>query len=281
MKEEISVTKEEKSSVYQHEDAIMKSMMQFFANELLPYLGIHEKVIGIAPTESTILEFHKCFQDNNLIMEDGSWKHFEFKSSSKGIKDLKRFRSYEAVISYQYNVSVTTCVLFSGKIKNPVTEFTEGLNTYRIMPIIMADWNADEFLIELRHKIDENEKITKEELIRLVLMPLMGGESAQKERITGAFRIIEKAKDISEEDVRRLEAVIYTMADKFLEKIDLDEVRSEMRMTELGKMLYKEAEKKVKLESAKNLLGILNDELIAEKIGIPLEDVLKLKEEMK
>ena len=71
------------------------------------------------------------------------------------------------------------------------------------------------------------------------------------------------------------------MADKFLEKIDLDEVRSEMRMTELGKMLYEEAEKKVKLESAKNLLGILNDELIAEKIGIPLEDVLKLKEEMK
>ena len=60
----------------------------------------------------------------------------------------------------------------------------------------MADWNADEFLIELRHKIDENEKITKEELIRLVLMPLMGGESAQKERITGAFRIIEKAKEI-------------------------------------------------------------------------------------
>ena len=37
----------------------------------------------------------------------------------------------------------------------------------------------------------------------------------------------------------------------------------------------------VKLESAKNLLGLLNDELIAEKIGIPLEDVLKLKEEMK
>ena len=27
-------------------------------------------------------------------------------------------------------------------------------------------------------------------------MPLMGGESAQKERITGAFRIIEKAKEI-------------------------------------------------------------------------------------
>ena len=252
--------------------------MQFFADELLPYLGIHEKVIGITPTESTVMEFHKYFQDNNLIMEDGSWKHFEFQSRSKGIKDLKRFRSYEAVISYQYNVPVTTCVMFSGKIKNPVTEFTEGLNTYRIMPIIMADYNADELLNELKYKTDRNEKITKEELIKLVLMPLMGGESDQKERITGAFRIMENTKDISAEDVRRLEAVIYAMADKFLEKIDLDEVRSEMRMTELGKMLYEEAKQKVKLESARNLLGILSDEMIAEKIGLPLEVVLKLKE---
>lgn len=119
---------------------------------------------------------------------------------------------------------------------------------------------------------------SKEELIRLTLMPLMGGESDQKERITGAFKIMENTKDISEEDVRRLEAVIYAMADKFLEKIDLDEVRSEMRMTELGKMLYEEAEQKVKLESARNLLGILSDEMIAEKIGLPLEVVLKLKE---
>ena len=49
----------------------------------------------------------------------------------------------------------------------------------------------------------------------------------------------------------------------------------------VGKNVIWRSRKKVKLESAKNLLGILNDELIAEKIGIPLEDVLKLKEEMK
>ncbi len=91
MKEKSRITKEEKqsSSVYQHEDAIMKTMMQFFADELLPYLGIHEKVVGLAPIESTVLELHKFFQDNNLVMEDGRWKHFEFQSSSKGVEDLK------------------------------------------------------------------------------------------------------------------------------------------------------------------------------------------------
>lgn len=141
---------------------------------------------------------------------------------------------YEAVTSYQYKVSVTTYVLFSGKVKHPVTE-----------------------------------------MVRLVLAPLMGGESEQKERITEAFRIIEKTKDSAEEDIRRLEAVIYAMADKFLEKVDLDEIRKEMKMTELGRMIYEE----VKTDVARNLLGILSDDLIAEKTGLPIEVVLKLKEE--
>ena len=68
-------------------------------------------------------------------MDDGTWKHFEFQSTNEGILGLKRFRTYEAITSYQNNVSVTTYVLFSGEIKNPVTEFTEGINTYRIKAV--------------------------------------------------------------------------------------------------------------------------------------------------
>lgn len=285
MTEENILTKEEKqsSSLYQHEDAVMKSVMQFFANELLPYLGIHDKVVGIAPTESTVLELHKFFQDSNLIMEDGSWKHFEFQSSSKGIKDLKRFRSYEAVTSYQYEVSVTTYVLFSGKVKNPVTEFTEGINTYRVVPIIMADWNADELLKNLKYKIDKDEKITKEDLVQLALTPLMGGESEQKERITEAFGIMEKTKNVPEADIQRLEAAVYAMADKFLKKDDMEQLRGNIRMTTLARMFFQdgweEGAQDTKIESARNLLGILSDELIAEKIGLPLETVLQLKAE--
>ena len=45
------------------------------------------------------------------------------------------FRAYEALTSYQYNVVVETYVLFSGNIKKPMTEFSEGINTYCIHPI--------------------------------------------------------------------------------------------------------------------------------------------------
>ena len=81
-------------------------------------------------------------------------------------------------------------MLYSGKIKNPVTEFSEGVNTYRVVPIIMQNDNADILLQELQEKLKTGEKITREELLRLVLTPLMGGESVLKERIKSAYHIV-------------------------------------------------------------------------------------------
>ena len=84
------------------------------------------------------------------------------------------------MVSQQFRTDVTTYVLYSGKIKNPVTEFSEGVNTYRVVPIIMQNDNADILLQELQEKMENGEEITREELVRLVLTPLMGGETALK-----------------------------------------------------------------------------------------------------
>ena len=63
----------------------------------------------------------------------------------KGLAGLKLFRTYEALTSYQHKVPITTYVLFSGNIKNPMTSFSEGINTYKVAPIIMK-LMADKFL---------------------------------------------------------------------------------------------------------------------------------------
>lgn len=167
----------------QVEDAVMKTVMQCFKDELLPYFGIKEKAVAIAPTEAVYLELKKILQDFNLVMKDGSWIRFEFQSKNEGLEGLKRFRVYESVTSYQYKVKITTYVLFSGKIQNPMTEFTEGVNTYRIQPIIMKKINADKLMRKLQEKMDAGEKLTKEDLVPLTFCPLMGGDMSQKDRI--------------------------------------------------------------------------------------------------
>lgn len=119
--DENSLTKEKlrSSSASRHEDAAMKTMMHFFAEELLPLLRIQDKVASIAPTELMDIRIANFYQDFNFFMEDGSIKHMEFQSSDLTLDNLKHFPSYESVASYQYEAPVTTYVVCSGKIRNP------------------------------------------------------------------------------------------------------------------------------------------------------------------
>ena len=116
----------------------------------------------------------------------------------------------------------------------------------------------------------------------------MGGEMPQKERIKGAFEILKESGSLLDPDeVQKIEAVIYAMAEKFLEKMDLEEVMEEISMTRLGEMLvnkgydigHSKGVKKEKLAAARNLLGQVSPDILAKALELPLETIIKLKKE--
>ena len=89
------------------------------------------------------------------------------------------------------------------------------------------------------------------------------------------------------------------MADKFLDSIDIEEVMVEISMTRIGQKLIDEGisrginegisrgisvgitegAEQTKLADARNLVDILDVSIIAERIGLPLETVQKIKDE--
>jgi len=267
-KNQIRGSQNEAARGSQHEDAVLKTSMQFFREELLPYLGVKEKIVGVAPTESVDLEIHKLYQDYNFVMESGDWLHFEFQSTNEGLKGLKRFRAYESNTSYQHEVNVTTYVLYSGNIKNPMTEFATGVNTYRVVPIIMRKKNVDELFAGLRKKLECGEVLTKKDVVPLILSPLMGGKMPQKERFLEAYRITQSVVDMEKSEAEKIEAVIYAMAEKFLEKAEKEQLKEEVRMTTLGQMLVNDGiEMGIQaLVSACQELGILKNDVINQVV---------------
>ena len=274
-----TVEPEAQTPAIQHEDVALKTAFRYFADVLLPYFGIKGKAVDIAATELVHVKvFHEDF---NFDMEDGSCAHFEFQSTNEGLEGLKRFRAYEAVYSYQHKVPVTTYVLFSGKIQKPMSEFTEGVNTYRIVPIIMQSRNADQVIRELQEKQESGGELTKEDLVPLTLCLLMGGEMPQKDRVEEAYRITRNAGSVGQEELDKIEAVLYIMADKFLESAEMDELTEVIGMTELGQKLVNrgisQGFEQGKLKIAQNLIGTLDEETIAEKTELPLKTVLELK----
>lgn len=79
------------------------------------------------------------------------------------------------------------------------------------------------------------------------------------------------------------------MVEKFLDSSELKEVKEAMRMTRVGQMLYddgfsqgisqdiSQGSAEQKLQNAKNLIDILDENIIAERIGLPLKTVQQLK----
>ena len=88
---------------------------------------------------------------------------------------------------------------------------------------------------------------------------------------------------VFQNEVQKIEAVIYAMAEKFLEKMDLEEVMEEISMTRLGEMLvnkgYSKGVEEGKLDAARSLLGQVSPDILAKALELPLETILKLKEE--
>ena len=210
--EETSTHAELNSKYLHYEDLALKTAMQYFGEEILPFLGIEGTISMAVPTESVRLEMKQMFEDYNYLMEGPRLAHFEFQSRDEGIPGLKRFRVYEAYTSVQFNMPVVTYVVYSGNVIDPVTSITEGVNTYQIIPILLNDKNADKIIEESLAKSDAGRRLSKEELVALSLTPLMGGTLTQMERIESSFRIVQKQReafDIIHREIHSIQAILY------------------------------------------------------------------------
>ena len=185
---------------------------------------------------------------------------------------------------------VTTYVLYSGQIRQPKTELTEGLNTYRIHPILMSDRDANDLFENLQRKKDCGEPLTKEDLVPLTLSLLMGGAMPMEDRVTQTFRYLQE-EPLEKEDQQNLEALTYALATKFLDQSAMKKLEGMIKMTELGQMLYNDGladgirqglsqgiSQGIR-QVVQNSIGVIPDDAILAITGITPEQLQELKEE--
>lgn len=224
------------------EDRVFKSASLFFGQELLPQLGIEGKILRIAPTEQTHLEIKDFNQDFNFEMDDGTWKHFEFESDKITDHDLSRFREYEATASYCYDVEITTYVICTSNAPMLKDELHSGINQYRVIIIRMKDEEAERYITCLDKKI-RTEQLTREELVKLILTPVMGGDMEMKERINRSLNLLQSSQNnMDMNDYYRMISMLYAFAHKFLKHDELEDCKGRFHMTELGKLLMRDGE---------------------------------------
>lgn len=78
---------------------------------------------------------------------------------------------------------------------------------------------------------------TEDDVAQLSMIPLMGGQMSRKDKIKEGILI---AKEEHNDMADKVMAMLYTLADKFLDGIELDEIKEAMVMTRLGQMIEKD-----------------------------------------
>ena len=260
-----------------HEDAIMKMGFDYFRDTILKSLGIDYEFVNLGPTELIELTIHSLYMDFTFLTKEGFYIHIEFQTTDKGENDLRRFLAYDAVYSHKTGKNVITYVIYSGGIKSVKTELNMGLFTYRIQPIYLKDRNADEVFEKIRQKQEDGTELTEEDYASLSLTPLMSGNMKIKEKIKEAVILSKKKRGLTAEKTM---AMLYTLADKFLDSKDLDEIKEVISMTRLGQMLLDEGMEKGMNKGMEQGL-LLSKKLLEENRTEDLDKAMKDENYMK
>lgn len=257
------------------EDRALKLAAQFMGEELLPLLGIEGTMKRLAPTEQIYLRMRDFLEDINYEMVDGTWRHLEFESDQITEEDLRRFRTYEAFISYQYKVEVTTCVVCSSSVKVLRSELVQGINTYRVQIIRLKDGDADKLIRSMEEK-QGREPLEHRDMVSLLLTPLMGGGMPQPERIMRGVKLLQNEREhVERTDLVRMQSVLYALAMKFLTPKELKNIKEMLNMTILGEMFMQDG---IEL-GRKETLDRMNRLIISLAENDRMEDILKSAED--
>lgn len=220
-----------------HEDAVMKMGVDYFRDTILKSLGIDYEFVDVGSTELVELTIHSMYMDFTFLTKEKFYIHIEFQTTDKGESDLRRFLAYDAVYSHKTGKNVITYVIYSGGIQSVKAELNMGLFTYRIQPVYLKEKSADDVFDRLNEKQRHGEKLTKEDYAILSLTPLMSGTMQMKDKIRTAILLTKRNADLTAE---KTTAMLYTLADKFLDNADLDEIKEVVAMTRIGQMLLDE-----------------------------------------
>lgn len=264
------------------EDAIMKMGFEFFCDTILKTLGIPYEFVSTGFTELVDLNIQTLYMDFTFLTTEDFYIHLEFQTTDKGISDLQRFHAYDAVYSHKTGKKVITYVIYSGGIKKTRAELDCGLYTYRVNPIYLQDKNADFVFRRLKEKLKNGEFLSEADFSNLCLTPLMSGNMSKKETIKEAMLL---ARQSSSAAAEKTTAMLYALADKFLDNEELEEIKEVVRMTRLGQMLLDEGMQYGKDAGRRNIiLRMLSKkqysyEEIADVAEITVEEVRRIEQE--
>lgn len=251
---------------YQNKDIASKLTGEALVGKNLAVFGLpHLSITGILPTNLPAIESNELRIDNLFQLEDGSLAIMDYES--KFVKEnfikylnyiarvLKRWAGQDRLDDVR---KIKMMVLYTADVERAQEVYDLGGLILHVESAYLMHQDTDGIYQKLTDKICAGERLDEEELMQLMILPLtVKGSRAKQVMIEKTVELACQIPD-REQTLKAL-AGILTFSDKVIDEDYKSRIKEEMRMTQIGQMIFSDGVLAGKEEGKAEGIGIGED----------------------
>jgi len=278
---------ETKISIH-NKDIISKYTSGLFKNAILDYYGIESsaKIKDLINVEFQVIEVSESRADFIFLMDDDTYKHFEFQTSYSK-RDLTRFSRYDSLLYDRDGRKIDTIIIYSSDVRKIDESLDIGTLKYAPTNIMMYEFDGNSIYKDLETKLSEKQELSDIDMLNLIFLPLMRNSIPKADLALKSIELAKSIEDRSKRETCIVSAIVFTS--KYLSENEINRIWEVAKMTDvIGRLIQQEVEKEVNKEvydkmiaTARRLLkrGIAIN-AISEDTGLDVEVIEGLQEEL-
>lgn len=273
---------------YQNKDITAKAMAETLKGRSLSAFGLpHLKIVDILPTNLPAIESNELRLDNLFVLDDGSVAIIDYESVFKK-ENFVKYLNYIARVIKRYVgnkqldllVSIKMIVIYTADVEWAEETYDLGGLRLVIEPAYLVKFDTSEVTRRLHEKISRKKRLSEEELMELMILPLtVKGKEEKQEYIVTAVNLAKQLEDGRQ--MIRVLAGILTFTDKIIDKNFREKIKEEMRMTQIAQMFIEEGREEAEEKIIKTMLRKNKTvEEIHQDTDISVEFIEKVKKSL-
>ena len=249
---------------YQNKDIASKVMGDTLIGKSLGPFGLpHLQVIDVLPTNLPVIESNELRLDHLFLLNDGSLAIIDYESKYDK-ENFVKYLNYIARVVKRYVVQnhleqlkeIKMVVIYTADVEQAEDVYDLGGVVLKVEVSFLVKQDFNVIYRHLERKISSGQRLTEEELMQLMILPLTVKGNEEKQHLT--IKTVGLIRRIQDKNAAvRVLAGVLTFTDKVITEEYKNQIKEEFHMTQIGQMLIEEGiekgERKKAYSSAHNM----------------------------
>ena len=240
---------------YQNKDIEFKLISETFKEKSFEAYGLNlPKIKAVLPTNLPKVSANEKRMDHLFLLEDDTVAIVDYEAEDK-LANRVKYVNYIARVMERYMKDsgmipdLRMIVIYTGDVEHADNVLETKCFRLNMEHVFVSHLPGEEIYQELKHKLENGERLTEQEFMRLIILPL--AEKGKEKKQKRVEEVVELAKMIEDEQGQVFViAGVLVCSDKFIDKDYAKGIRRYLGMTKVFQ-LFEEEKQEAVLQAAK------------------------------